>query len=175
MCWVVPVQFHSTFIEYETQLHWTARIVIRACLLLSLWNVPLPWLHKHCSYGAAEKVVGNTLPAHLQQFHADKEVSEEGWHLHFVYLGAEHSSDPQQQNLPLQNYFLTGESATSLTAGNSLSAHSAKHFLALTVFNEAGSLLRIMPPGAEQQNCNLSGQPVLSTGSLRDLTSVSRC
>lgn len=168
------MQIHSTFINYESQLHWTARIMIRACLLLSLWNLPLPWIHNHSSYNAAETAIGS-LPVHLEQFHQGKQAPQEGWHLHFVYLGAEHSSDPLKQKFPPQHYFIMGESSSSLPAGHSLYSGSPEQFLALTASGNSTSQLRIMLPGSPNQNNDSPGLPHFLNGSIRDLTSVSRC
>ena len=107
---------HASIIECEKQLHWATRCLIRVCLLLSLWNLPFPWIHHH----GMNPLVANSsdwLPSHLDQYHADLlqiPTSEQGWHLHFVYLGEEESHDPLKKRFPAQHYIIIGESSQSL-------------------------------------------------------------
>jgi len=60
------------------------RVSIALCMLLALWQGPLPWLHYH-----VEPVSVAALAAaqqHVKGFHNGREVSCTGWHIHFAML-----------------------------------------------------------------------------------------
>lgn len=169
------MQIPSTFIEYESQLHWTARVMIRACLLLSLWSLPFPWLHNHEAYAAAENSSAQ-LPAHLNQFHDGLESPESGWHLHFIYLDREQTEDPLKQNLPpQQNQLILIETTSTSSSGKTGTMSAVEQFLICAAFSTDSCSLWTIPP----ENGDLQHGPPVSrvcfTGSPRDLTCVSRC
>ena len=126
-----PVQINSILKSCDSQLHWTARCLIRVCLLLSLWNLPFPWLHNHDLCQGVESD-SFWLPSHLDEFHAasDIETGEQGWHLHLVYFGGENSNNPLQNKFPLQHHFIVGESSQPLPACESAKTVQLQQFLA---------------------------------------------
>lgn len=149
--------------------------MIRACLLLSLWNLPFPWLHNHEAYAAAESSSAQ-LPAHLNQFHDGLESPETGWHLHFVYLGREQSEDPLKQNLPSQqNQLILIETASTSSAGKTGTLSAVEQFLICAAFSANSCSLRMTPAGTGDQQYGPPVSQACSTGSPRDLTCVSRC
>ena len=169
------MQFHSTFIEYESQLHWAARVMIRACLLLSLWSLPFPWLHNHEAYAASEYSSAQ-LPAHLNQFHDGLESPELGWHLHFVYLGREQSGDPLKQNLPpQQNQQILIETASTSSSGKTGTLSPVKQFRICAAFFADSCTLWTTPSENGELQHGPPASQVCFTGSPRDLTCVSRC
>lgn len=174
---MVPVQIHSTFIEYESRLHWTTRCLIRVCLLLSLWNLPFPWFHNH----DLNSVVANNsdwLPSHLDQYHTalvPTEALESGWHLHFVYLGEEESNDPLKKRFPAQHYFIVGESSHSLPTFESARTALQQQILVSNSLNRFSALLKIEPPVPLHQAEIGHFLQASQSQSLRDLISVSLC
>lgn len=168
------MQIHSTLIESESKLHWSARVIIRACLLLSLWSLPFPWLHNHHLHQGTE-TASSWLPIHLDQYHGGVESPEEGWHLHFVYFGGERSGDPLKQKFPPQHYFVVGESADSLPAQSSASSQSLKQFLASASLYTSSIHDRVAHSVFQNFISDPADPSAFSSQSTRDLTSVSRC
>lgn len=169
-----PVQIHSKLIESEAQMHWAVRVMIRTCLLLSLWNLPLPWLHLH-ELHPEEEVSSHWLSTHLDEYHADLESQERGWHLHFIYLGGERSNDPLQKRLPSQHYFIMGESTGSLPTGSSVASTLDRSFLLSAQGTEFTTFTLNLSPNHPGYISGPSISPPFSSKSLRDLISVSRC
>ncbi|WP_145310572.1 hypothetical protein [Gimesia fumaroli] len=171
------MQIHSSFIEYETQLHWTTRCLIRVCLLLSLWNLPFPWLHNH----DVNPVVANNsawLPSHLDQYHTSlvqTQASEQGWHLHFVYLGEDQSNDPLKKRFPAQHYFIIGESSQSLPVCESTQTDIVQQMLEPASLNRATTLSHKELPVPQNQAETGHFLQASQSQSLHNLISVSLC
>ncbi|WP_145450714.1 hypothetical protein [Gimesia panareensis] len=136
--------------------------------------MPFPWLHHHAAY-AATAGDGSLLPVHLDQFHAGQDASEQGWHLHYVYLGAEESNDPLKQKLPPQHFLILGEANSSPTAGSVVGLSPTEQFLADLTFCQSSSHVIDVNSGFRAQRHGPPGSASCLARSLRDLTSVSRC
>lgn len=171
------MQIHSSLIEYEAQLHWATRCLIRVCLLLSLWNLPFPWLHNH----EMSSVVANNshwLPSHLDQYHTSlvqSQASEQGWHLHFVYLGEEKSNDPLKKRFPVQHNFIIGESSQSLLVCGSAQTTLLQQIQASASLKCFSLHSQAEPPFSEHQTEIGHFLQASPSQSLRDLISVSLC
>jgi hypothetical protein len=61
-------------------------LLLRCCLLLAIWQGPLPWCHCHGVLRADESPSTVTLAAHLQSFHrvVTPYAETTGWHWHFL-------------------------------------------------------------------------------------------
>ncbi|WP_145217746.1 hypothetical protein [Gimesia alba] len=171
------MQIHSSLIDYEAQLHWTTRCLIRVCLLLSLWNLPFPWLHNH----EMSPVVANNshwLPSHLDQYHANlvqTQAPEQGWHLHFVYLGEEKSSDPLKKRFPAQHYFIIGESSQILPVCGSAQTTLLQQMLEPASLKCASMLSHSELPAHQNQAKVGHFLQASPSQALHDLISVSLC
>ncbi|MCA9005445.1 MAG: hypothetical protein KDA70_09260 [Planctomycetaceae bacterium] len=149
------------------------RCLIRACLLLSLWNLPFPWVHNHDLALGAEQ--GSWLPAHLKEYHEIPESDEHGWHLHFVYLGMDNCSNPLEKKFPAQHHFIIGETASSLPACarllvDELQSVEAEVIPGLQNFQENQVL-----PHYRNRTAGLQFMQAFHQRSLRDLISISLC
>ncbi len=155
------------------QLRWTTRCLIRACLLLSLWNLPFPWVHNHELALGAEQ--GVWLPTHLKEYHGIPESDEQGWHLHFVYFGMDNCNNPLEKKYPPQHYFIAGESANSLPACARLSADQLQLATSVTVPVDC-SLQESQPqPVHRDRVAGLHFMQAFQQRSLHDLISISLC
>lgn len=148
--------------------------MIRTCLLLSLWNLPLPWIHQH-ELHPEKAAVNYWLSSHLDQYHAGAESQEWGWHLHFVYLGGECSNDPLKKKFPPQHYVIMGESADSLPASSSVASTLDRSFLIATAGTEFSTFCANLISNHPSFVSGPSTSLPFSSKSLRDLISVSRC
>ena len=65
--------------------NWRYRCVFRICLIVSLWEAPLPWFHAHSVLCDNDRLESRIVQ-HLETFHSGHElqVSHHGWHLHFA-------------------------------------------------------------------------------------------
>ncbi|QDT91884.1 hypothetical protein [Gimesia algae] len=169
----IPVQINS-ILDYEMQLHWTTRCLIRACVLLSLWNLPFPWVHNHDL--ALESEQGVWLPSHLEEYHGIPESDEHGWHLHFVYLGMDNCNNPLEKKFPAQHHFITGESANSLPACGYFSADQLQSARFVTVMTEhVVQRNQQAHPVHGDRAAGLHFMQAFQQRSLRDLISISLC
>jgi len=171
-----PVQINSILKSCDSQLHWTARCLIRVCLLLSLWNLPFPWIHNHDLNQVADSS-SYWLPTHLDEFHAtvSEESSEEGWHLHFVYFGGENSNNPLKNKFPPQHYFIVGESSQTLPACESAQTTLLQQVLAAHSLSPAFSPAGITPAPLKEPVVVEHFLQSFPSKSFRDLISVSLC
>ncbi|WP_145109990.1 hypothetical protein [Gimesia panareensis] len=148
--------------------------MIRACLLLSLWSLPFPWLHNHHLHQGTE-AASSWLPIHLDQYHGGVESPEEGWHLHFVYFGGERSGDPLNQKFPPRHYFVVGESADSLPAQSLAASQCLEQFLSSASFCTSSIHSWFADSDFQKFTSNLADPLACSSQSTREFTSVSRC
>lgn len=68
----------------------TGAIAARLCLIVSLWQAPVPWLHRHGTdvSKATSAVSAMALKTHLAVFHPSTNANFDtdfGWHCHWVY------------------------------------------------------------------------------------------
>lgn len=152
------------------QLHWTTRFLIRACLLLSLWNLPFPFVHNHDLALGADQ--GGWLPSHLKEFHGIPDSDEYGWHLHFVYFGTDNCNNPLEKKFPTQHHFIAGESANSLPACANLAADQLQ---AVTTVTEHDVQRNHGFPVHRNRAAGLHFMQAFQQRSLRDLISISLC
>ena len=78
--------------EKSTRQNAVCRIIVRLCVILCLWQGPVPWLHCHES-GLSEPASPASiveLRRHLAAFHngtAQNQDHEFGWHFHWILPG----------------------------------------------------------------------------------------
>lgn len=80
-------------------------ILARLCMLLSLWQAPIPWLHNH---GTSTSLIlpvtaAQELDSHLIVFHpsVDRRIEREfGWHCHWVLPAWKHALDDTPDDEP---------------------------------------------------------------------------
>tara|TARA_R110002095_G_scaffold150422_1_gene130166 strand:+ start:300689 stop:301078 length:390 start_codon:yes stop_codon:yes gene_type:complete len=121
---------------------------------------------------------GDWLPSHLDQYHTDLvkiQAPEQGWHLHFVYLGEEQSHDPLKKRFPAQHYFIVGESSQSLPAFESAQAALLQQILESASVKSYTALLQLELPVPQNQTEFGHFLQASQSQSLRDLISVSLC
>ena len=168
------IPFH--IIDIEAGLHWSTRCIIRVCLLLSLWNLPFPWLHHHALAPASAQT--DWLPSHLDEFHASAfapATTEQGWHLHFVYLGEEQTNDPLRKQFPAQHHFIIGELSQSLPGLTTVGLADLEQVATSGSLVETANLdLSIQPPFPPQA-ANGHFLKTAQGPSICDLISVSLC
>lgn len=64
---------------------------LRLCLLLTLWQAPIPLVHAHAGHGWEHA----SLARHVQDFHGDAAVPEDDeWHWHLVLPAWGHPATP---------------------------------------------------------------------------------
>ncbi len=155
------------------------RYLICVPLWLSLWNAPLPWIHRH---DAAEARADGDLARHLQTFHRDADAEAlheaESWHWHFAFLwqmmecdhrpAAEqnsHSISLTEANVPCPN-------APEISPRELLE----RHFIRGTMLADA------LPPADWGRSCAFPAghsrqflQTFLAGTAIRDLLGVARC
>ncbi len=172
-----PVQINSVIKNFDSQLHWTARCLIRVCLLLSLWNLPFPWLHHHDLHQETNDH-SYWLLSHIEEFHTegDEELNEEGWHLHFVYFGGEQNSDPFEDKFPVQHQFIVGESSQPLPVSESVQTSFQRQVFASVGLKHVSACPYRLPVSPVKDR--VAQEHFLQSfqkRSLRDLISVSLC
>ena len=163
----------NSILNYELQLHWTTRLLIRACLLLSLWNLPFPWVHNHDLVLGADQ--GGWLPSHIQEFHGIPDSDEHGWHLHFIYFGTDNCNNPLEQKFPAQHHFIVGESAHSLPACANLAADRLLSLMTLAAMSEHEVQKNQALPVRGDKATGLHFMQAFQQRSLHDLISISLC
>jgi len=171
------VQINSVLKNFDSQLHWTARCLIRVCLLLSLWNLPFPWLHNHDLHQETEDH-SYWLLSHIDEFHTEgnEELSEQGWHLHFVYFGCEQNDNPFKDKFPVQHQFIVGESSQPLPASESAQASFQRLDLVSVGLKHVFAYpLRLSVPPPQSRGAQEHFLQSFQKRSLRDLISVSLC
>ncbi len=149
------------------------RCLIRACLLLSLWNLPFPFVHNHDLALGAEQ--GNWLPSHLKEYHAVPKADEHGWHLHFVYFGMDDCNNPLEKKFPLQHHFIVGETASSLPACEHLSIDEFRSMEAEAIPSLSSIQESRVLPRDRDRTTGLHFMQAFQQRSLRDLISISLC
>lgn len=103
----------------------TARIfsvVGRLCLVVSLWQGPLPWLHCHGTKltEISSAVTASNLRLHLASFHRNEE-EELGWHFHWVLPCWNHFFEKNcQHDSPSRESVSLDSIATQTTVASSL-------------------------------------------------------
>lgn len=74
--------------------------LLRLCLIVSMWNGPLPWVDAHGSLAHCQEVNPH-LARHLSQFHPTADLFQSemfDWHMHFFFPG----SAPTEESIPEQ-------------------------------------------------------------------------
>ena len=171
------MQINSVLKNCDSQLHWTARCLSRVCLLLSLWNLPFPWLHNHDLHQETESS-SYWLFSHIDEFHAEVEAenSEHGWHLHFVYFGSENTNSPFEDSFPVQHHFIAGETSQPLPASESAQTTFQQQTLASVGLKHAfASPFSLIVPPVKDRVTQEHFLQSFHKKSLRDLISVSLC
>lgn len=173
-----PMQINSVLRKHDAKLHWTARCLIRVCLLLSLWNLPLPWLHHH-ELNEAAADGSSWLLTHIDEFHTevDEEDGEHGWHLHFVYFGCGNSNTPLDCNYPFQNHFTMQETSPPFPVSESIqcSFQLLQNYSAAGLMQTLDSHLSLSDSPTKDCVPNEQFLQSFQNRSLRDLISVARC
>lgn len=109
---------------------------MRICLIVSLWQAPVPWLHRHGT--TASKITSAAaaceLSNHLAAFHADcawKLDEDFGWHCHWILpswmSGIEKSSDGRRPIEELCSIDLVSVCPIQSAASDSLSICTLCH------------------------------------------------
>ena len=78
-------------------------IVVRMCLVLSLWQAPIPWIHCHDTTGdEASTKCEVDLRVHLAVWHAEPTDHDHdlGWHLHWILPMWGHALDDTPDDEP---------------------------------------------------------------------------
>ncbi len=81
-------------------------IVTRCCLILSLWQAPIPWLHCHgTSVGERVSSIASArdFSTHLAVFHPAVDLNSDhdfGWHLHWILPSWSHALDDTPDDEP---------------------------------------------------------------------------
>lgn len=73
-------------------------IALRFCLISSLWQAPVPWLHRHGSSVSESEsaIAAQELNAHLVAYHSAFELRPDddlGWHCHWILPSWKHGCD----------------------------------------------------------------------------------
>ena len=72
----------------------------RLCLIVSLWQAPVPMFHSHGS-DVGEAASSAAEIEHLSEQHSEVPVNSHvdfGWHVHFVLLASPHVEEPYDQD-----------------------------------------------------------------------------
>ena len=100
-----------------SRLSYVGRFVLRACLIVSLWQAPVPWIHSHetdSSQGTGLASTGD-LVQHLALFHPATKIDsadELGWHLHWILPCWGHALDDTPDDEPPATEVMTFDQAT---------------------------------------------------------------
>ncbi|WP_298859451.1 hypothetical protein [uncultured Gimesia sp.] len=168
---------NSVLKNFDSQLHWTARCLIRVCLLLSLWNLPFPWLHNHDLHQETEEH-SFWLFSHVDEFHNEggEELKEQGWHLHFVYFGGEQNSNPFEDRFPVQHQFIVGESSQPMPASEfAQTSFQRQVFASVSLKDVFASPFSLSVLSIKDRVVQEQFLQSFQKRSLRDLISVSLC
>ncbi|MCA9071516.1 MAG: hypothetical protein KDA84_21460 [Planctomycetaceae bacterium] len=147
-------------------------------LWLTLWNAPLPWVHRH---DLDEVQVDQDLDRHLKLFHQASQVRQESatWHWHLALLcqmvnGGEHS---QEEGQPSPNLLIEDQCPCINTAPDLPSQPSDQPSLGRSTVMDllAASELTSRVGSQERWGSHHFLQTYLSKAPLRDLLSVARC
>jgi len=113
----------------------------------------------------------------VEEFHSGLEdaTDEHGWHLHFMYFGAENSDTPRNSNLPAQHYFIVGESSQSLPVSESAQTVFLQQVFAAANLNAISTPLHIALLSPQDRVSVEHFLQSYQSKSLRDLISVSLC
>lgn len=96
-------------------------LVLRACLIVSLWQAPVPWIHTHGTdlIGAARAGIAQDLVHHLALFHPSinpDSAQNLGWHLHWVLPCWGHAIDDTPDDESPATEIMTFDQATVSSA-----------------------------------------------------------
>ena len=102
-----------------TRLQRATLIVVRLCLIVSLWQAPIPWVHCHGTdlRGIQSVVTAAELSHHLVAFHANSELglvrvdNELGWHFHWILPCWGHAADQTPEDQPPAEECMTFDQA----------------------------------------------------------------
>ena len=78
-------------------------IAVRLSLLISLWQAPIPWIHRHTSDEAVSTASTANLASHFVRFHdrsSLEQIDELGWHCHWVLPNWSHALDDTPDDEP---------------------------------------------------------------------------
>jgi len=93
--------------------------MLRLCLIVSMWNGPLPWLEAHGSLAHSEEL-NSHLAQHLSQFHPTADLFQSAafdWHLHFFFPGNAPTEAPApEQPQPAAPLTISGVRVGDLTS-----------------------------------------------------------
>ncbi|WP_010584357.1 hypothetical protein [Schlesneria paludicola] len=97
------------------------QFVLRACLIVSLWQAPVPWIHSHGTEPVTVARVSATqdLVHHLALFHpaVNAEAAKElGWHLHWILPCWGHALDDTPDDESPATEVMTFDQATVSSA-----------------------------------------------------------
>lgn len=148
----------------------TVRLLGYAAILISLWQAPVPWMHRHASPTAATS--GDAIE-HQRMFHDGPLMGHAcEWHLHIAFpndialSGGMPVSPVGQPGYPSNQVFFSGKLCPRATGGSTVAARLPVRPI------EFGLLL------CEANACSLSRHPshaALPGGQLLTLLCVARC
>lgn len=96
-------------------------VIGRLCLIVCLWQGPLPWLHRHdTNLIETTSTAAVNLRLHLESFHSNTE-DELGWHFHWILPCWNHAFDKDCQADQPSRESVSADTIVSLPTGqNSL-------------------------------------------------------